>query len=91
MLVRVCVYSDGSRARATTSLGWLRVQVTQKPSGPLTTAQLDRVKELLLAQHAAIAADTSELDSLSSLLESWRLEHPEVDLPARLSKLGTVV
>lgn len=73
------------------SAGCVCMQVTQKPSGPLTTAQLDRVKELLLAQHAAIAADTSELDSLSSLLESWRLEHPEVDLPARLSKLGTVV
>lgn len=76
----------------TTSLpAIMPVQVTQKPGGPLTTAQLDRVKELLLTQHTAIVADTAELDSLSSLLESWRLEHPEVDLPARLSKLGTVV
>jgi hypothetical protein len=67
------------------------LQVTQKPSGPLTPAQLERVRELLQMQHAAIAADSAELGALSSLLEAWRLEHPEVDLPARLSRLGTVV
>jgi hypothetical protein len=45
----------------------------------------------MLTQHNAIAADVAELEELSSLLEAWRLEHPEVDLPARLSRLGTVV
>lgn len=67
------------------------VQVTQKPAGPLTPAQLDRIKELLQTQNSAIAADQAELAALSDQLEAWRLEHPEVDLPARLSRLGTVV
>jgi len=42
-------------------------------------------------QHNSIAADTAELDALCSTLEGWRLEHPEVDLPARLARLRTVV
>lgn len=67
------------------------LQVTQKPSGPLTTAQLDRVKELLLTQHTSVTADTAELEALSSELEGWKLEHPEVELPARLTKLGMLV
>ena len=66
-------------------------QVTQRPGGPLTPAQLDRIKELLVTQHNGIAADAAELDVLCSQLEAWRLEHPEVDLPARLTRLGTVV
>jgi hypothetical protein len=39
----------------------LCVQVTPRPTGPLTPAQLHRVKELLSTQHNAIAADATEL------------------------------
>lgn len=66
-------------------------QVTQRPSGPLTPAQLERVRELLLLQHNAIATDAAEVEGLAVELEAWKLEHPEVELPARLAKLGTVV
>lgn len=79
MCVCVCVCPDGFP------------QVTQKSTGPLTPAQLTRLQELLVAQHNAIAADSAELEALSSLLEAWKLDHPEVELPARLARLGTVV
>jgi hypothetical protein len=67
------------------------LQVTQKSTGPLTPAQLARLQELLVSQHNAIAADSAELEALSDLLEAWKLDHPEVELPAKLAKLGTVV
>ena len=45
----------------------------------------------LLTQHTAITADTAELEALSSELDAWKLEYPEVELPARLTKLGMMV
>jgi hypothetical protein len=59
--------------------------------GPLAAAQLEKVKEQLMSQHAVISHDAAELDELMSHLEAWRLEHPAADLPARLSRLGTVL
>jgi hypothetical protein len=54
-------------------------------------ALVEHVKELLLTQDTSITADTAGLEALSSELEGWKLEHPELELPARLTKLGMLV
>eukprot|EP00878_Enallax_costatus_P025261 GHUV01027024.1.p1 GENE.GHUV01027024.1~~GHUV01027024.1.p1 ORF type:complete len:249 (+),score=49.33 GHUV01027024.1:1320-2066(+) len=61
-----------------------RLKVTQPGSGPVTGRQLDRLKELLQEQNDAISEAREKLANLFEELEAWRVEHPEVELPARL-------